>query len=143
MEITKKAREKAQSKLDNERIKEKPSSVDEIITMVENEVGHIPKKYRQHLVVSNHMSVLKAYAFKKNYVKWEVEFNKKGDINKIDISRDEARPVGEDSHIYVRIKDIEKIIPSYHKLSLEEKITVQRAVTYMLVNKGDLPIKNG
>ena len=142
MEITKKAREKAQSIIDKERIKEKPSSVDEIITMVKNEVGHIAKKDRQHIIASNFMSVAKAYKFKKNYLRWEVQFNKKGDINQINICREEARPIGEESYIHLRIKDIEKIIPNYHKLTLEEKITVDRAVTYMLVNKGDLPIKN-
>ena len=137
MEITKKAKEKAQRKIENETIKEKPS-VDEIICDVENEVGHILKKYRQYIVVCNNMSVAKSYKFKKNYVRWEVEFNKKGDINHIDISRSEARPVGEYSHIYVRIKDIEKIIPSYYNLTLEEKSIIKNAVTYKLVNKGSL-----
>ena len=138
MEITKKAREKAQRKIDNERIEEKPSSVDEIICEVENSIVHIPKKYRHHLVVSNHRSVLKAYAFTKNYMKWQVYFNKKGVINKIDISRAQARPVGEESYIYVRIKDIEKIIPNYYKLSLEEKSIIKNAVTYKLTTQGSL-----
>jgi len=138
MEITKKAREKAQTKLDNERIKQKPSSVDEIICDVENSIVHIPKKYRQYLVISNHISVAKSYKFNKNYVKWEVQFNKKGDINHIDISRGQARPIGEESYIYVRIKDIEKIIPSYYDLTLEEKSIIKNAVTYKLVNKGVL-----